>query len=92
MRVLYLVLGLLAGVYWTSSVGSRVLGNLNDAWELHSDKLATQMYHEGFKRGQAHGRASSMALFGPCFEELDVLREIIHMTVDKKTKVRRYDK
>ncbi len=91
MRALYLIIGLLVGISFASVTGARVLDTVNDAWLLHFETHSIQMYHEGFKRGQAYGSARMLFTFGACFDELDALREIVHATIDSKIKTRVYE-
>jgi hypothetical protein len=75
MRVLYVCIGLLLGISFTSRLASYAVERLQDVNRAHITASALMGYHEGWQIGKAHAAAEYRFSLLVCNEALKRTRE-----------------
>ncbi len=81
MKVLYFIIGLLAGVTLTVKHADIVIGAVDHQWQEVLSAMTLATYHEGIVMGQAQAEARLRQNIIACYIELIAARKA-HMTQD----------
>jgi hypothetical protein len=71
MRVLYLIAGILLGVYFTSKVAIKTTDEINYWWEKNITAYTLTAFHEGWSRGRYYTTKQIYWFYQDCQDELD---------------------
>lgn len=71
MRALYVVIGLLLGVWYTSNIAILQLDSQEEYWLDEIGTYTLVGYHEGWQRGREQTHNKDLYFFLTCMEQLD---------------------